>query len=117
MIQKLTVLNPSTSCSILKIKTFHVYSKKRSLKVFGFTKNSVKLANKKNPNIIGKKIFSFFCKQTFFSRKNDSSFFCFLSNNSVFIKKKKKIIGSFFLGFISKNCKYLKFKNKFAKNF
>ncbi len=115
MIQKQTVLNSCTSSPILKVKTFHLYSKNQTVKVFSYTKNSVKLSLKKNTKLLGKKVFSFFCKQSFFYQKVDKSSDFFLKNQSVLLKKKKKIIGFFVVGSSLNNNKFLKLKNKFSK--
>ncbi len=115
MIQKKTILGSCTASNILKIKTFHLYSKRKTAKLFSFTKNSIKTASKKNEKLVGKKIFSFFCKSTFFFKKKDGCFFFLKKNDSVLLKKKKKLLGGFCYGFANNNTRFFKFKNRFQK--
>jgi hypothetical protein len=115
MIQKLSLLKSCTTSPLINIKTFHVYSKRKIIGSFCFTKNSVKLVSKKSYGMIGKKIFSIFSKQSFFFKKKDSSLVSYKNNQSVPLKKKKKIIGGFVLGFSTYNNFFLKNRCKFVK--
>lgn len=115
MIQKQTVLKPCSTTPILKVKVFHIYSKRSHVAVSEFTKNSIKMALKKNSKVIGKKIFSVFIKQRSVFKKKDASSIFFLENQAVLYKKKKKLIGGFMVGPCSYNISFLKIKSKFSK--
>lgn len=114
MIQKLTILNPSTVVGFFNSKTFHVYTKKIKNN-FCFTKNSIRFVQKKNSKLSGKKIFSFFTKPVFFLKKKDNSFVSFFKNQAIPLRKKKKIIGSFVIGPTPYCTKLIKFRNRFSK--
>ncbi len=115
MIQKLTVCNTCVTSPIIKLKTFHLYTKLKEGRLFIFTKNSIKVSIKKENRLLGKKIFSFFSKSVFFFKKKDNSFVKFFKNSALPLKKKKKIAGSFIIGPVLSDSNYLKIKNKFLK--
>lgn len=115
MIQKKSILFSCTSYPALKIKTFHIFSKKKTIRVFFFTKNSIKSSLKKNQRLLGKKIFSFFSRQTASFRKKDNSLLFFFKNESLILKKKNKILGNFVLGPCLYDNFFLKKKNIFSK--
>ena len=114
MIQKLTLLNVCSTTRFIKLKTFHVYKKGKVDNSFIFTKNSIKSTLKKDYSLLGKKTFSLFLKPKFFLKKTDGSFIGFLKNQTLPMKKKRRILGGFVIGPCFYKTGFLKIKNKFA---
>ena len=100
MVFKSTKIKIMDNSGLLKAKVFHVYGSKHrnSLSQPGFVYSSIRDTYQSLQNYIGKKKRIFVVQTRKVKQKKDSSFFIFLKNGGVTIKKRTSIMGKFSKG-------------------
>lgn len=118
MIQKGSVLRPTDSCGVFKVRVFHVYkgSKGRIAYIGDFVKVSVREIRPENPIKKKSKLVSILVRSSYINKRFDGSTIRFKKNRVVLLKRRLTPKGKSLKGSISRNIRRKKFLSSFSKS-